>query len=115
LTGVAQKVAELNWSWTINKHHKGSGLRDMETLSDFDSMALNLEAMNPNPDKLLYLENGLVVDIFNQVAYKEDCQFGYYYQLERTETNDRSRSTRSSLKPYDLTAVLQSANTDFFA
>jgi len=53
--------------------------------------------------------------VANKIAYKSDCRLGLIYKIEMTEENDRTRSSRTFRKTFDLTAVFQSAHTMFFA
>ena len=81
-------------------------------------MALNVglsEVDRPDGDPpFIYLDD-FVVSLENETAFKKNCSDGIVYKVVRTEDNDRSRSRRSSRKSTDLSQILQSTHSSFFA
>ena len=116
-----RKINELNHSWSISTTPipaKSNEPMVFETLSDFDSMAINIgidEAdLQFDRDSFVHLEH-FVIDLKNEVAWKKKCSKNALFKLMKTVKNDRTRSRLTNRKTFDLAAAFQAAKSDFFA
>ena len=112
------KIRKLNWSYALQKITRSGPSDQLDTLSDFDCMAINIGVAEPvqnvEAPRFLCLDQ-FVVDVDNMTAFKKNCAVGTMFRVVRTEHNDRARSRLTDRKPFDLSAAFQSAKSSFFA
>lgn len=111
----------LNWSYGVKTVpiSFSSESTEVEILSDFDSLAINVSLNEVQHEwqlcsKFIHVED-FVVDLANMVAFRKRCPLGLMHQIIKSKSNDRTRSRLTERKPFDLTAVFQATNSLFFA
>ena len=101
------KFIQANWSWALAKLPYDGNEKELNSLTDFDSVILN-QTLSENPDSLKEVPYIFLVDVKNMLMFKKFSKYGKIeFKLSRTGQNDRSRSRISNRKQYESANTFQ--------
>ena len=115
-TEHAKRFLEANWSFAIaNSDYKGDP-KDLQPMSDFDSLAIGAameqRAQNKTGSEFLFLED-YTIDLDNSYIWPRNSPNYMPLKLIKTKNNDRRRCDIESGRSHEMSS--KNAHSTFFA